>query len=86
LKINWWEYPGKTYKDKKGYLRFKDSHILVHRHVMEIVLGRPLKTWEVVHHKNRDKTDNNPKNLWVFSSQEKHDWVHEYDLNLNGVW
>ena len=74
----------KTYKDENGYLRFKDSDIPVHRWVAEKKLGRELRLGEVVHHKDRDKLNNDPDNLWVFSSQEEHDMVHEEDAFLYG--
>jgi hypothetical protein len=74
----------KNYLDENGYLRFKDSDILVHRYVAEKKLGRPLHQDEVVHHKNRDKLDNSPENLWVFANQEEHDRVHKIDAYRHG--
>ena len=77
---------GKTYIDKKGYKRYKDSNILVHRHVAERTLGRKLKSGEVVHHKNRKKQDNSRKNIWVFKSQKKHNSTHKKDKKKTGRW
>jgi len=42
----------------------------VHRHVMEQYLGRELHPWEVVHHKDRNKENNDISNL------ELTDWGH----------
>lgn len=60
---------GKTYTKTYG------RH--THRIVAEQMLGRPLKTGEVVHHINEDKRDNRPENLMVFSSQAEHARWHE---------
>jgi hypothetical protein len=69
----------KTYIDKKGYARFCDSNIPVHKWVAENKLGRKLRKGEVVHHKDRDKLNNSPDNLHVFENQTAHDNAHRYD-------
>ena len=54
----------KTHVDEKGYSRFIDSNIYVHRWVAEkFVVKRKLYDWEVVHHRDGNKTNNQPYNL-----------------------
>jgi len=74
------------FKDKKGYKRFADSGTPVHRHVAERKLGRKLFSGEVVHHINRNKTDNRRSNLWVFKSPKDHDSAHRRDKKRFGRW
>lgn len=77
---------GKTYIDKDGYKRYRNSNKLVHRYVAERNLGRKLRTGEVVHHKNRNKRDNRRKNLKVFKSQKDHHRIHKKDKKKTGRW
>ena len=74
----------KVYVDRNGYKRYADSGKPVHRHVAEQKLGRSLRPGEVVHHKNREKTDNSRRNLWVFGNQGQHDRAHETDARKYG--
>jgi len=47
-------------------------YVLEHILVMEKVLGRALEDGEVVHHRNKDRQDNRPENLSVYSCNGKH--------------
>ena len=57
----------------EGYIRLYEKGNrgqLLHRKIMEEILGRKLKRSEVVHHINQNRTDNRPKNLQVMSIGE----------------
>lgn len=71
---------------KNGYKHFAHSGIPVHRHVATRKLGRPLKSGEVVHHINRDKTDNRRSNLSVLKNQGRHYSIHKNDKKKFGFW
>ena len=73
----------KTYKDKYGYLRYKDSRKSVHRSIVEKKYGRKLGRDLVVHHKNRNKLDNRISNLEVMTHEE-HDAQHRHDAKKHG--
>jgi HNH endonuclease len=50
----------------------KSGYVRQHRLVMEKELGRLLRPWEVVDHKNGDTSDNDPSNLRLFASNAEH--------------
>ena len=59
---------GKTYT--KRYGRHE------HRIVAEEILGRPLLQGEVVHHRDGNKRNNDPRNIVIFASQSEHAKAH----------
>ncbi len=74
------------YTDDRGYQRYAHNQKLVHRAVMEQKWGRNLRPEEVVHHKDRNKQNNDPRNLWVFKNQAEHDAQHRRDAEKYGAW
>jgi hypothetical protein len=59
-----------------GYRRFqwyvdgKRVAVAEHRQVMEQMLGRPLRKFEEVHHKNGRRADNHPSNLELWTKSQ----------------
>lgn len=75
------------YKPKDRYV-CSEGYIVVgkvghrkaeHRAVMESILGRELSSNEIVHHKDRNKLNNDPSNLEVVTRSE-HIQIHRKDL------
>ncbi len=58
----------------KAYKKLHGRHI--HRIVAEMLLGRPLKPGEVVHHIDGNKRNNRMTNLHVFKNQAEHAKYH----------
>ena len=76
------DWKGGRIVDKDGYVllycpdhprgRKHTKYVLEHRLVMEKKLGRLLEACEVVHHIDKDKKNNSPDNLEVFSHNSEH--------------
>lgn len=62
----------------KTYAKLYGRH--EHRIIAEQILGRELKIGEVVHHRDGDKRNNDPRNIVVFNSQSEHAH-HHAELN-----
>ena len=75
-----------VYRDRWGNLRYRDSHKTAAVARMEKFFGHKLRKGSVVHHKDRNKSDNRPSNLWVFKIQEEHDRIHRRDKKRFGRW
>lgn len=73
------------YIDDNGYYRFRVNDQLVHRKVAELMIGRCLEKYEIVHHLNGDKLDNRPENLHVCENQDEHEGIHEAVRKRGGL-
>ena len=58
-----------------------NGYVLEHILVAEKMMGRPLATGEEVHHKDRNKVNNDPGNLVVYKSHLEH-WMMEHHAEV----
>lgn len=85
-------WKGGTYVNNLGYRyvrsedhphRNKDSYVLEHRIVMESIVGRYLTKNEVVHHRDRNRLNNSPDNLFLFPNNKAHTSFHNYQIYVD---
>lgn len=89
------DHPFAKSRMKRGVYR-REGYILEHRLVMEHMLGRYLLPTEVVHHKDRNRLNNSPDNLELFSSNSEHlrvelsgkcpAWTPQGMVALHKIW
>lgn len=60
--------------DGRSYIKLRGRHL--HRAVAELILGRPLRAGEVVHHRDGNRRNNDPANIEVLPSQAEHARLH----------
>ena len=74
-------HTGGISKNRQGYVReyINGKYVFQHRLVVERAIGRKLRDDEIIHHKDRDKSNNSLDNLEILSSSE-HTKIHESEL------
>jgi hypothetical protein len=60
-------------------IRVDGKKVYLHRWVMEQKLGRPLEYGEIVHHKDKNRLNNDPDNLELCTDQGAHMRHHHWE-------
>jgi hypothetical protein len=81
-----WRQPGGKYLTSNGYVAVyvgkadtSSGYQLEHRLVMSQHLGRPLESWEHVHHKDGNRQNNDLSNLELLTNTE-HQRLHNWPI------
>jgi len=75
---------GYTYVKADGHKEARfDGYVHEHRIVAEQLVGRSLREGEVVHHRDRNRLNNDPDNLFVFPSSSAHSRFHHYQRRID---
>ena len=86
--FNW---KGGVVKDRNGYsllkmrehpAAYKEGYILLHRYVVEAYIGRFLNSEEIIHHIDKNRSNNLPENLYLFSNRRTHIIFHRHPYPL----
>lgn len=72
---------GRWMADGYVWIRVDGKPVAEHRHVVEMSIGRPLRSDEIVHHINHIRTDNRLENLQIMSRAEHIKEHHEEILS-----
>lgn len=54
----------------------KGGYVAEHVLIMELMIGRFLKTGEIVHHRDEDRLNNKPENLRLCKNLTEHNKIH----------
>lgn len=84
---------GSYIEPEKGYRMIRmpnhpraraNGYVLEHLIVAEKILGRPLRVNEEVHHRDRDRANNDPANLRIYDSHLEH-WTVEHLTDVHAA-
>ena len=75
----------KFFYDKKGYPRWRNTHRLVHRTIMNKFFGGKIPQDIVVHHKDSNKKNFRFKNL-QFMTRSEHARLHARKRRWHEFW